>query len=308
MPKVSVIIPNYNHAAFLKQRIDSVLNQTFNDFELVILDDCSTDNSREIIEQYSSNSKVSRIIYNTENSGNPFKQWEKGIELATGEYIWIAESDDWCENNLLDTLVTGIENDSHCILGYCQSYCVSDTGRIKFQSNHPQLSEYIDGKSFIKNYMLPKNPIFNAGMAVWKKEAYLQISRDYTTYKLMGDYFFWIELCTCGNVFVSGKLLNYFRVHDTNVSSNSVKYGLSFTEQIPLLKNLLERKIIEQKDYLKSLKSAYSMFRFQQKNLPKENADAVKKLFASYTKAKYKLKIYFIQKYIQLHFKKLIKA
>lgn len=73
-PLISVIIPNYNHALFLKQRIDTVLNQTFQDFEVIILDDCSTDSSREIIEQYRGHSKISNIIFNDKNSGGVFKQ------------------------------------------------------------------------------------------------------------------------------------------------------------------------------------------------------------------------------------------
>ena len=74
---ISVIVPNYNHASFLKQRIDSILNQTFQDFELIILDDCSTDNSREIIETYRNHLKVSHIIYNTENSGSLLNNGKK---------------------------------------------------------------------------------------------------------------------------------------------------------------------------------------------------------------------------------------
>ena len=52
MPQVSVIVPNYNHAPYLRQRLDSIFNQNFQDFEVIILDDCSTDNSKEIIEEY----------------------------------------------------------------------------------------------------------------------------------------------------------------------------------------------------------------------------------------------------------------
>ncbi len=69
MPTVSVIVPNYNHASFLKQRINSILEQTYQDFELILLDDCSTDNSREILEQYRSNPHVSHIAHNEINSG-----------------------------------------------------------------------------------------------------------------------------------------------------------------------------------------------------------------------------------------------
>ena len=84
--KVSVIVPNYNYAAYLEERIESVLNQSYQDFELIILDDCSTDNSRILIEQYRSDPHVSHIVYNEVNTGSPFKQWAKGIELAKGEY------------------------------------------------------------------------------------------------------------------------------------------------------------------------------------------------------------------------------
>ncbi|MEG2479884.1 MAG: glycosyltransferase family 2 protein, partial [Mucinivorans sp.] len=92
-PKVSIIVPSYNHAPYLKERLDSILGQTFRDFELIILDDSSTDNSQQIIEQYSSEPRVSHVVYNKINSGNTFVQWQKGVDLAQGEWIWIAESD-----------------------------------------------------------------------------------------------------------------------------------------------------------------------------------------------------------------------
>ena len=86
-PTVSVIIPNYNHAPYLKERIDSVLNQTYQDFEVIILDDCSPDNSVEVIELYRSNPHVAHILINEQNTRNTFIQWERGISLAKGKYI-----------------------------------------------------------------------------------------------------------------------------------------------------------------------------------------------------------------------------
>ena len=94
LPLVSVIIPNYNHAPYLKERIDSVLSQTYKEFEVLILDDCSSDESKEIIESYRNNKHISNIVFNEKNTGNTFIQWNKGISLAKGKYIWIAESDD----------------------------------------------------------------------------------------------------------------------------------------------------------------------------------------------------------------------
>lgn len=78
-PLVSVLIPNYNHSIFLEERIQSVLNQKYQNFEVIILDDCSTDNSKNVIDKYKHNPKISHIIYNEINSGSTFKQWNKGF-------------------------------------------------------------------------------------------------------------------------------------------------------------------------------------------------------------------------------------
>lgn len=107
-PLVSAIIPNYNHARYLKQRLDSVFNQTYQNFEVILLDDCSTDNSLEIIEKYNGNPHLSQIVVNESNSGSVFKQWDKGINLAKGELIWIAESDDYCELTFLEEMVNAL--------------------------------------------------------------------------------------------------------------------------------------------------------------------------------------------------------
>src|SRR5580658_382186 len=101
MPTVSVIVPNYNHARFLHRRIDTILAQTFQDFELILLDDCSTDESSSILREYGSDARV-RLEFNEVNSGSPFKQWNKGVRLAQGKYIWMAESDDYAAPRLLE--------------------------------------------------------------------------------------------------------------------------------------------------------------------------------------------------------------
>ena len=136
---ISVIIPNYNHNNYLKQRIDTVLNQTYQDFEIILLDDESKDDSKYVLELYKDHPKVSHYIINETNSGSPFGMWQKGFDLAKGDIIWIAESDDWAESNFLETLVPKFENEnvvvSHCISNnhYMQtnitkinSWCYSD--------------------------------------------------------------------------------------------------------------------------------------------------------------------------------------
>ena len=77
--QVSVIVPNYNYARYLPMRIESILNQTFTDFELILLDDASTDESVSVLEKYRNNKHVSHIVVNEQNTGSPVQQWMKGI-------------------------------------------------------------------------------------------------------------------------------------------------------------------------------------------------------------------------------------
>ena len=120
-PAVSVIVPNYNHAPFLRQRIDSILNQTFQDLELIILDDCSTDDSRRIIESYRNEPRVRAIIYNEANSGSTFAQWKRGLREARGKYVWIAESDDYADADFLSVLVSTLENHPEAAVAFTGS-------------------------------------------------------------------------------------------------------------------------------------------------------------------------------------------
>ena len=117
--KVSAIIPNYNHEEFLKQRIESVLAQTYQDFEIILLDDASTDKSNKIINQYVQYPKVKHMVFNKKNSGAAFRQWENGMGLASGQYLWMAESDDWADPGFLAALVPVLEKNPEVGLVYC---------------------------------------------------------------------------------------------------------------------------------------------------------------------------------------------
>ena len=124
-PKVSVIVPNYNHRPYLTRRIESILNQTFTDFELILLDDCSKDGSQQLLESYAGNPKVSQIVLNQQNSGSTFAQWKRGLALARGEYVWIAESDDFAEPTFLETLVAQLDAHPEAAMAFSGSGCAS---------------------------------------------------------------------------------------------------------------------------------------------------------------------------------------
>lgn len=246
IPIVSVILPNYNHSQYLKQRIDSVLNQTYQDFELIILDDFSTDTSRDIIKEYESHSKVSNIIYNEKNSGSTFVQWQKGFELASGEYIWIAESDDYAENTFLEKLVGELLQDKTAVIAFSHSQIIDSENEILDQNwdrvrlpNMPKVSHF-EGNDFIKARMLFNNSIYNASMVVFKKSALGQISDSYSTLTYSGDWLFWIDVCMQGKVIRYNEKLNYFRQHEQKVTPRAEAKGVRFTEGKIILEHLIK--------------------------------------------------------------------
>lgn len=247
---ISVIIPNYNHAPFLPERIESVLAQTYPHFEVILLDDCSTDNSRAVLEGYRGHPKVSQIVFNTENSGTTFKQWTKGIALAQHEWIWLAESDDWCEPTLLETLVAGITS-ATCI-AFCMSVAIKGND-ILYVNENKFLYQTLKGFDFVRDKMLRITAISNASQAIFRKEAYHKIDKSFTTYKFSGDYLFWMLLAQYGEVYIVGKYLNYFRKHDKDVTSPSLKNGQAYREYLWILRTLQEHNIVTEEERVRLL-------------------------------------------------------
>lgn len=297
-----MIIPNYNHAPYLKQRIDSVLNQTYADIEVIILDDCSTDNSRAIIESYRDHKKISSILYNEVNSGNTFLQWHKGIQLTKGEYIWIAESDDWCEKNFLDTIISGLEKKEDAVFGYCQSFCVNDKGDILFQSNYHRLEDYYQPGKYLENFLCFRNAVFNAGMAVFRKNFYYKLNDFYRSFRYAGDWVFWAELSRLGCVYINAKPLNYFRKHGNDVTGRMNASGENFVEELKVLSYFHKQLGLNESLYFKAKLKLYNKFittkagfddtiREQAKTLFFENISFFKKQYFLAFSALYKLKM-----------------
>lgn len=229
-PLVSIIIPNYNHATYLHERIESILNQTFKDYEIIILDDFSTDNSKEIINEYQNHPRISHIIYNNINSGSTFVQWNRGFNLAKGKYIWIAESDDFCEKDMLEVLVNNINKQSNNVLAFCLSQFVNSNGNKINPFLKTSKNIIISGNKFISNYMTFENAIHNASSAIFKKDCLSVITSDYTKFKAAGDRLFWIEIAKQGNVAIVNTPLNYFRQHKIKVSPAKLIDGTTFKE------------------------------------------------------------------------------
>lgn len=230
----SVIIPNYNHSRYLDQRIQSILKQTYKNFEIIILDDKSTDDSLSVINKYSDNQHVSHVIVNEINSGSTFSQWAKGIKLAKGEYIWIAESDDFCEPTMLEELAYLISNTENCTLAYTTSLKVDENG-IPLESKDSGITRVFSGEEYVCSTFVLGNFVLNASSAIFKRDAVLRADESWKSFIGAGDTFLWVLVALQGNVAVLDKQLNYFRRHTGVVTDKRFRDGTNYHEELLIL-------------------------------------------------------------------------
>jgi len=221
---VSAIVPNYNHARFLAERLDSILAQTAPPAEIIFLDDASSDDSLKVAERYAERSPVPfRIVHSNRRSGSAFKQWAKGLSYATGDLVWFAESDDRCAPELLATLKADFEADVH--LSYAQSRPVSDTGLVLA----PDYRDYTDdlsldrwrgayaaaGRDEVVAALAHKNTIPNGSAVLMRRATIAPLMADLETYRQCGDWFLYLACAEAGRVAFTPAVLNDHRRHGT---------------------------------------------------------------------------------------------
>jgi glycosyltransferase involved in cell wall biosynthesis len=225
--------------------MDSVLAQKYQDFEIIILDDCSKDESKFIIEEYRPNPKVSAIVYNEVNSGSPFKQWKKGIDLAKGTWIWIAESDDWADENFLNALMSKRKEGVGLI--YCRSYqVINDITRDYFwpdglDTQRWKSDFFNSGKSEVRDYLLYRNTIPNASACLFKKSV-IEIDDIVLNMKYCGDWLVWVKTLLQTDLYFVSTPLNYYRMHaeTTRTMKNPVQWGNRFSEYYSVINFITE--------------------------------------------------------------------
>jgi glycosyltransferase involved in cell wall biosynthesis len=250
-PRVSVVVPNYNHARFLRRRIDSILAQTYQDFELVLLDDCSTDNSREILGEYTSDPRVT-LHFNETNSGSTFKQWNKGVRMARGRYVWIAESDDYADPRFLETLVPVLASDPAVQLVCCRSRRVDAAGRVGSfvdeYSGIPGIEESrwargfrSDGREECARCMVFACAIQNASAVLFPKSAYEKAGGADESMRICGDWKMWCSLMLAGEMSYVAEPLNYFRFHEGAARNRFGLWGAGMVEWLSVVRWILDR-------------------------------------------------------------------
>lgn len=235
MFKVSIIIPSYNHAVFLKDRLDTILNQTFKNWEAIIIDDQSSDNSVQVIKDFlkiNPDFRVKYFIVNDENSGSGYNSWKKGIELAETEYIWIAETDDYSDTNFLKELVEILDQNENVTLAFCGSNYVENDKIIYDSTNRTkdlnvEMNKYkvIDSNIFFNR--MPFNTYITNGSSVVFRKPKEKMNIELFNNRQLSDLFLWSHLIQKNEFAFLNKNLNFFRRHEnsttTKMSISSMK-------------------------------------------------------------------------------------
>lgn len=230
---VSIIIPNYNYASYLEECINSVIGQTYKNIEIIIIDDCSNDNSIEIIENLQQKFDI-KLIRNTENSGVSFSR-NKGIEAATGEYICFLDPDDTWYPEKLERQVTLLlqQNSNLCFadIDVLKGGKITHTRKHRYKSytykdllkrNFIPLSTLIINSNLVKN--LKYRNIESRSIIVK-----LSMKLSNTNRLIHEDYAFLLELFRTQEIEVSyvAQPLVIYRLHQNNYSKSYIKKLLS---------------------------------------------------------------------------------
>ena len=275
-PSISVIVPNYNYERFIAARLESILQQTVPIREIIFLDDASQDNSVAIAREILERSGIPhRIVVNGTNSGSVFLQWKKGIDLAEGDYVWVAEADDLSKPQFLETVVSSF-SDPEVVLSYCQSKQMAQDGSIlcdnyldyvKDVSPTQWRNDYVrDGIDEIKKGLSIKNTIPNVSAVVFKrgplKTVLTRYIADIAQYRVAGDWATYVHLLQQGRCAFHAQSLNLHRRHEQSVTLK--KFGAAELHEIQQMQSVAgegaEKRYVEgARAYIEELRQQFGL-------------------------------------------------
>lgn len=247
--KLSIIVPVYNVEKYLKKCLDSLINQTLAEIEIICVNDGSTDNSLNILQEYSQKDKRVKII-NKENSGLGFAR-NVGIEHAQGDYIGFVDSDDWVSPEMYEKMYENAKkNDSDMVI--CQAYLFDDeTHEIK--DNEPIFNLDCFNENFnnrVFNHEETKDFLFNICVTAWNKIYKAQFLSDnkikFFKISFEDNIFFTEAYLNAKRVSLVNEPLYYYRI---NRDGSIIKDGnKKFFDIIPM-NELIESILIETNNY-----------------------------------------------------------
>lgn len=235
IPRVSVVVPNYNYARYLSERLGTIANQTLPVYEIIVLDDASKDDSVEVLRDLQSTLSVPlRVVASRDNSGSVFRQWLKGSELARGNFVWIAEADDLSDPDFLATVVPAFDDDS-VVMSYSQSKQIDELGDVLADDYLDYVAD-VGADRWRQPFVATlqdeldhglgvKNTIPNVSAVVFRREALLRTLHEdigqICSYRIAGDWMAYLGVLGKGKLAFNPASANRHRRHSGSVTIGS---------------------------------------------------------------------------------------
>ena len=243
---VSIIVASYNHAEYLEQRMDSLINQTYENIEIIVVDDCSPDNSIQVLRKYESHPKVKLII--REKNGGWVTVSNQGVEMSLGEFIIFANCDDTCEKTMIERLVASMRTNPTAGISYCRSLMIDEKGGLlgdDFAGREKAFrmkcaNAVLLSKKEMSRFLLNSCVIPNLSAALFRKECYLSVGGLVSDFRVCSDWDIFFKIVTQYDVAYVADSLNGFRQHKTTIRS-STKERIVYEEYIRLLLSQMKK-------------------------------------------------------------------
>jgi glycosyltransferase involved in cell wall biosynthesis len=214
MPRVSICIPAHNAAAYLPQAIDSALAQDFTDFELIVLDNASTDDTRAVCERYDD----PRFRYEFEAEPGQSIAWNRCVDLAGGHYVILLHADDEIDCGFLTRAVAVLDTDPDVGLVHCAVQHIDEEGNA-LQLQRLFGSDLVDRNDAILRRLLLEGCVINPAGVLVRREAY-DAAGMFTDRVVWGvDWHMWIRIAMEGAVAYLGEPLARYREHGASGTS-----------------------------------------------------------------------------------------
>jgi glycosyltransferase involved in cell wall biosynthesis len=232
-PLVSVVVPNFDHRRFLPERLQSIFAQTHRNFEIIFLDDASTDGSLDYVRSLKSPFPI-RILPNEVNGGSVFRQWHRGITEARGKFVWIAESDDSCQPDLIEKLLAVAQRNSAIGIAYAQSRLIDENGKdlgsLRVDTDEIDAErwrhDYVNsGRDEAARYLVVRNTIPNASACLFRRAALIEADLPSLPQRVCGDWMAYARICARHEVAFVAEELNLYRRHGATARERANRAG-----------------------------------------------------------------------------------
>ncbi len=305
-PKISIIVPCYNAQRFLHKCLNTILNQTIKDIEIICVDDCSTDDTAQILLEFAKKDKRIKILTHAKNSGISVTR-NTGIEAATGDYIAFIDSDDYIDVTMMEKLYNKAEKTgAEIVLSNIYLYFEDTGAKQLFRDN--RYFTYLSSRLFT----LTEEPRLVTYIGVWDRiytrDLILKNNLRFPVGLVYEDHLFTIQAMACAkSITVVNEPLYYYRKNaGGSITDNEIKndkYKFNFVEISKLIKTFMKNRGIYktlQNEYLKyhifyatihqsncSIKNFSTFFNMMRAITSDEDYEVLEKTNLNYLQEKY---------------------